>query len=196
MMHQLISAIDESSDTTMSQDDGSSSSSGGRRGLPLDPSERNDTTTIAISDDSNSDSSNTRAAVLDGKDDQASTSSMSSPWREVVERCRTHPHEAAHLDRRGGSCLHAACVKNPPECVITAILQACRRTKTVLERDKSGRTPLMISISCNARLQVIETLLKNSQRAARVHDHLGNLPLHLACSRYHLRGESNNDELE
>jgi hypothetical protein len=106
-------------------------------------------------------------------------------WTTVLERCASHPHEAAHLDRRGGSCLHAACAKDPPILVVKSILQACRRNgEVVLERDKSGRTPLLIAISCSARLPVIETLLQSSQRSATVHDHLGHLPLHLASSGY------------
>jgi ankyrin repeat protein len=111
--------------------------------------------------------------------------SNEATWGRVLSRCQSHSHEAAHLDRRGGSCLHAACSKNPPVSVVQAILQACRRNgEVVLERDKSGRTPLMIAISSSADLELIETLLKSSQRAASVRDHLGHLPLHLASIRF------------
>jgi hypothetical protein len=106
-------------------------------------------------------------------------------WSSIEERCRTHPHEAAHLDRRGRTCLHAACAKKPPVSTIQAILQACgRHGETILERDKHGRTPLTIAISSNADLEVIATLLEKSPKAASVNDHLGHLPLHLACAGY------------
>jgi hypothetical protein len=106
-------------------------------------------------------------------------------WISIEERCRTHPHEAAHLDRRGRTCLHAACAKKPPVSTIQAILQACgRHGETILERDKHGRTPLTIAISSNADLEVIAALLEKSPKAASVNDHLGHLPLHLACAGY------------
>ena len=106
-------------------------------------------------------------------------------WNQIEERCRTHPHEAAHLDRRGRTCLHAACAKKPPVSTIQAILQACgRHGETILERDKHGRTPLTIAISSNADLEVIAKLLEKCPKAASVNDHLGHLPLHLACEGY------------
>jgi ankyrin repeat protein len=106
-------------------------------------------------------------------------------WNQIEERCRTHPHEAAHLDRRGRTCLSAACAKKPPVSTIQAILQACgRHGETILERDKHGRTPLTIAISSNADLEVIATLLEKCPKAASVNDHLGHLPLHLACEGY------------
>ena len=109
--------------------------------------------------------------------------SVEEDWSDIIERCKSHPHEAAHLDRRGGSCLHAVCAKNPPIAVVSALLQACRRSgDIILERDKSGRTPLMIAINSNSNLSVIDSLLKSCQRAATVHDHSGHLPLHLASS--------------
>jgi hypothetical protein len=106
-------------------------------------------------------------------------------WESIEGRCRTHPHEAAHLDRRGRTCLHAACAKKPPVSTVLAILEACgRHGDTILERDKHGRTPLTIAISSNADLEVIAKLLEKSPKAATAPDHLGHLPLHLACAGY------------
>lgn len=50
-----------------------------------------------------------------------------------------------------------------------------------LERDKHGRTPLTIAICSNASVSVVDLLLRANPKAASVHDHLGHLPLHLAC---------------
>jgi hypothetical protein len=114
---------------------------------------------------------------------QVNTVKESSQWRAIQLRSQTHPDEAGRLDRRGRTCLHAACAKKPPSAVVTAIIAACG-PQTVLERDNHGRTPLAIAISSNASLMVIERLLEANEQAARVGDHLGQLPVHLACGGY------------
>ena len=50
-----------------------------------------------------------------------------------------------------------------------------------MERDKHGRTPLVLAISSNADYPVIEYLVSVRPQAATVSDHLGQLPLHIAC---------------
>lgn len=108
-----------------------------------------------------------------------------SQWKSILRRCETHPQEAGLLDRRGRNCLHAACSKTPSLEVVQAILKACgRHGDIVLERDKNGRTPLSIAVSSNNDLEVIERLVICHNRAVNVGDHLGNLPLHLACAKY------------
>ena len=114
-----------------------------------------------------------------------SNSGEARNWHNIEDRCRTHPHEADHLDRRGRTCLHAACAKKPPVTAVECLLRACgKRGETILERDKHGRTPLLIGIASNACLPVISLLLQSAPKAAAVHDHLGQLPLHLACAFY------------
>jgi hypothetical protein len=121
----------------------------------------------------------------DDDDDDDDDQVVEEVWQPILERCLSHPHEAAQLDRRGGSCLHTVCSKHPPISVVRAILSACgRMTKVVWERDKSGRTPLIIAISCHANLELIQTLLDSNLRAASVPDHWGRLPLHWASSSY------------
>ena len=105
-------------------------------------------------------------------------------WRAIQLRCQTHPHEASRLDRRGRTCLHAACAKKPTLAVVNAIIEACDGPNVAVERDKHGRTPLAIAISFNASLAVIGRLLEANPEAARIDDHLGHLPLHLACAGY------------
>lgn len=110
---------------------------------------------------------------------------LQNQWRRVQLRCETHPFEAGCLDRRGRTCLHAACAKKAPLAAINSILAACgRHGEAVLERDKHGRTPLAIAISSNSSLSVISRLIKTCHRAAAVGDHNGHLPIHLACSGY------------
>lgn len=104
-------------------------------------------------------------------------------WAAVLDRVHSHPQEAAHLDRRGRTALHAACAKRrPPLRVIQALVEACgRHGETIMERDKHGRTPLVLAISSNADYPVIEYLVSERPQAATVNDHLGQLPLHIAC---------------
>jgi len=104
-------------------------------------------------------------------------------WNAIQLRCQTHPEEASRLDRRGRTCLHAACAKKPPLAAIHALVKACNNT-FLLDYDNHGRSPLHIAISSNASLDVIEFLLESEMRAASMQDHLGRLPLHLACIGY------------
>jgi Ankyrin repeat len=117
-------------------------------------------------------------------------SSLSPEWRVVELRCKSHAHEVALLDRRGRSCLHAACAKKPPVSTVEAILKAnttgtskssAASSAILLQRDKHGRTPLLIAIASHADLPVIAFLLQKSHEAGAVSDHLGNSPLMLAC---------------
>lgn len=115
------------------------------------------------------------------------TPNTEAAWKEIEARCkvksRAH-HEASHYDRRGRTCLHAACAKKPPLFAIRALLDALKATEdsAILEkRDKHGRTPLLIAIADNADLAVISFLLQECPKAATVSDHSGFLPLMLAC---------------
>lgn len=63
-----------------------------------------------------------------------------------------------------------------------------------LERDKHGRTPLTIAICSNASISVVDLLLRANPKAASVHDHLGHLPLHLACGAAAGYGEEEYDD--
>jgi len=124
---------------------------------------------------------------------------MDEHWIKLLERCKTHPQETRLLDRRGRNCLHAVCTKNPPLKIINAMLEASSATanrishRSILEeRDKNGRTPLSIAVSCNNSIEVIQRLVHNNPYAVNGSDHLGNLPLHLACDF----SKNNNNNLD
>lgn len=104
-------------------------------------------------------------------------------WNAIQLRCQTHAEEATRLDRRGRSCLHAACAKKPPLNAIHSLVTASD-DDILLKTDNHGRTPLAISISSNAPFEVIQFLLASEPKAAKKEDHLGRLPLHLACIGY------------
>lgn len=154
-------------------------------GRPIRPVPPNSETLVmhqwiaAIGNSSPFSSSSTRATP----EREGNTTTPS--WEDIIARCETHPFEAAHLDRRGRTCLHAACAKKPPLAAVHAILQACgRHGETVLEKDKHGRTPLILAVCSNADLAVISLLLTKCPKATMYSDHLGDLPLHLACGNY------------
>jgi len=201
--------------------------------------EENETTSVGVSlheliaSIGSSSSSSSRAVPsvsdFDDEDCDEDVDNVGERWREVVERCNSHPDEILVKDRRGRTCLHAvaaaaACVRtqktNAPQAVVVdtmlsmAVLAAAaaptrqehqRQQKDredeclaelLAQKDKHGRTPLSIAISCGADTGVIELLLsgpsshsRNTAAAAAVaakvaaaNDHLGYLPLHLACS--------------
>lgn len=100
-------------------------------------------------------------------------------WTRILERCSSHPKEVVLLDRRGRTCLAAACTKKPPAEVVQALLKECHFGADCL-RDKHGRTPLAIAINANASLEVI-TKLVSRRKVITISDHGGNAPLHLAC---------------
>uniref|UniRef100_A0A7S1VTF7 Uncharacterized protein n=1 Tax=Grammatophora oceanica TaxID=210454 RepID=A0A7S1VTF7_9STRA len=119
----------------------------------------------------------------------AVAATLEKRWREIQLRCQMNPKEAIVLDRRGRTCLHAVCAKRPPVAVVNALLKACG-SDTILTLDKHGRTPLTIAITSNASLPVMGKLLEACPMAAKAHDHMGLLPLHLACHGHCPDGEN------
>mmetsp|Transcript_18492 Transcript_18492/g.26106 ORF Transcript_18492/g.26106 Transcript_18492/m.26106 type:complete len:560 (-) Transcript_18492:11-1690(-) len=113
----------------------------------------------------------------------------SSKWSAVLERCKSHPKEVIRSDRRGRTCLSAACAKDPTVEVVQALLRECHFGTDAL-RDKHGRTALGIAISSHASLEVIEKLASRG-RTVTVSDHGGNAPLHLACMNNYRYGVEN-----
>lgn len=102
-------------------------------------------------------------------------------WDTVVDRCHSHPSEVTRLDRRGRTCLSAACAKNAPPTVIKSMLpEACRLGHDAFLRDKTGMTAMTVSISKSASLEVVRLLMRNASLVT-TSDHRGNTPLHLAC---------------
>jgi len=111
------------------------------------------------------------------------TAAQNLRWKEISQRCESHPHEAARLDRRGRTCLHAACAQQPPVNIVKVLIKACGRGGEALtDRDKHGRTPLAIAIASGASLDVFRLLLQTNTRAVQVEDSYYNYPLDLACA--------------
>ena len=123
-------------------------------------------------------------------------------WNEIVARCQTNPEEIVFRDHRGRTCVHLLCCCKipPPVSVLHAILQAIDDSKTTWDstqqlltnRDAHGRTPLVLAIANTAPLSLIEALLEHCPQAATIQNHLGQYPLHLACSSATLRGSTSN----
>ena len=101
-------------------------------------------------------------------------------WNIIMKQSIDYPEEVAELDRRGRSCLSAACAFDPPACVIESMMEACR-FGIESNPDKTGHTALHIAIRNNASIGVIQALLR-SPRILDVSDHRGNTALHLACT--------------
>jgi len=101
-------------------------------------------------------------------------------WHQIKIRSLEHPEEVTELDRRGRSCLSAACANDPPASVVEIMVDACR-FGIECSPDKTGHTALHIAINSHASMEVVQALLK-SRRMLHVADHRGNTALHLAAS--------------
>eukprot|EP00550_Attheya_septentrionalis_P013570 CAMPEP_0198305938 /NCGR_PEP_ID=MMETSP1449-20131203/58161_1 /TAXON_ID=420275 /ORGANISM="Attheya septentrionalis, Strain CCMP2084" /LENGTH=621 /DNA_ID=CAMNT_0044008483 /DNA_START=301 /DNA_END=2166 /DNA_ORIENTATION=+ len=108
----------------------------------------------------------------------AARSKLSRAWRDVKLRAWSNPEEANRLDRRGRTCLHAACARKPPLDVVKVLIQACDNDDAA---DNHGRTPLAIAIAQSASIWVVMMLLASNTAASRLSDRNNKFPLHLAC---------------
>lgn len=120
---------------------------------------------------------------LDNAD--SDTTTVSCGWKDIVDRCRSHPKEVSMVDGRGRTCLSLACARNPPLAVVETMLAASPTSRWRFRphhelRDKTGWTAMTIAITNNASLEVIR-LLATQQDLVNTPDHYGNTPLHLAC---------------
>ena len=99
-------------------------------------------------------------------------------WRDVIERVRTHPHEAEIQGNFGQTALHVACYRFPPLGAVEAILKA--RPGCTLKKNLSDETPLHLATE-HASEAVQIAILKAGPEAAAMRDKYGDAPLHLAC---------------
>lgn len=109
--------------------------------------------------------------------------SCTEDWQDVLVRARCYPHEIAEVDRRGRTALHAALAKQPPLSVVEVLLEYSTALLDI--RDNHARTPLITAMQARAVLPIMRRLIERCPQAALIPDHLGNLPLHLACATYH-----------
>lgn len=108
------------------------------------------------------------------------------------------------LDSRGRSALSRACADPDIQLSsISSLLSNCRFGSDA-SRDKNGKTALHIAIQSQCRVEIIEELVcrrfQKSQRsscwgnksmAIMTPDHLGDLPLHMACRNKYRHGVAN-----
>lgn len=111
---------------------------------------------------------------------------LKKEWTGATQRTNSFPDEAATwIVTKGfnGTLrflpLHKACVLQPPEGVIEALIAA--HPEGAKSRDQDGWLPLHCACFYGASESVINTLLVASPRGAQCKDDEGRLPLHYAC---------------
>lgn len=111
---------------------------------------------------------------------------QSRNWDAVLRRCSTHPQEIKTVeDSSGDTPLHNACRLNPPQEIITALLEVAG------DVNQQGATPLHVAASHRCSAQVIKILVQavpNRDKHKRWKKPLtlsltkqGRTPLHYAC---------------
>jgi len=113
-------------------------------------------------------------------------------WSDVIERVRTHPHEAAVQGNFGQTALHVASYRYPPLGAVEAILAARPECTTLV--NNSGETPLHLATD-HSEEDVQLAILQCGPKAASMRDKYGDTPLHLACSSGDATSERFVDEL-
>ena len=113
-------------------------------------------------------------------------------WSDVIERVRTHPHEAAVQGNFGQTALHVASYRYPPLGAVEAILAARPECTTLV--NNSGETPLHLATD-HSEEDVQLAILRCGPKAASMRDKYGDTPLHLACSSGDATSERFVDEL-
>jgi ankyrin repeat protein len=118
---------------------------------------------------------------------------LKKDWKAAASRARDFPAEAAtwivtkgfHGNLRFLP-LHKACVLQPPDFVVTALLAA--HPKAAESSDQDGWLPLHCACFYGGSEKVIDALLQAHSSAAQYKDDDGRLPLHYAC----LKGSTSN----
>lgn len=116
---------------------------------------------------------------------------LKKDWKAAAKRADAFPEESATwIVTKGfnGNLrflpLHKACVLNPPESIITALLEAYKQGSE--DKDQDGWLPVHCACFYGASESVINALLIANPRGAHAKDDEGRLPLHYAC----LKGSS------
>ena len=111
---------------------------------------------------------------------------LKKDWKMVVKRAIAFPEEASTwIVTKGfnGNLrflpLHKACVLQPPENVITTLLNAYM--DGIDDKDQDGWLPIHCACFYGAGEAVINTLLNANPKGAQSKDDEGRLPLHYAC---------------
>lgn len=108
-------------------------------------------------------------------------------WRTLREKLvagtiDSNIYDVMNIENSGETILHAVCRKNPPEDIVTKIVNAF--PKTVSQLNESDQYPIHVASQCGALPKIIKKLYKNCPDAACRCDVAGKTPLHLACEHY------------
>jgi hypothetical protein len=111
-------------------------------------------------------------------------------WTTVLTRLASNPLEAekdlqvqtrgGFMSQRGFTPLHYACERQPPEDVISHLLEA-HPGAAVKRCLPGGCLPLHIACTWYGSADAVSALLSADPSTAMATDELGNLPLHSAC---------------
>jgi ankyrin repeat protein len=111
---------------------------------------------------------------------------MKKDWKAVSERIISHPDEVSTwIVTKGfnGNLrflpLHKACVLQPPQPIVDALLKAYEQGAA--SKDQDGWLPIHCACFYGASESVIHTLLLANPKGAQSKDDEGRLPLHYAC---------------
>jgi ankyrin repeat protein len=111
---------------------------------------------------------------------------LKKDWKAAVKRAAAFPEEAATwIVTKGfnGNLrflpLHKACVLQPPEIIITALLDAYKQGAQ--DKDQDGWLPVHCACFYGANDAIINALLVAYPKGAHSKDDEGRLPLHYAC---------------
>jgi len=111
---------------------------------------------------------------------------LKKDWKAVAKRAAAFPEEAATwIVTKGfnGNLrflpLHKACVLQPPEHAVAALLQAYPDAANC--RDQDGWIPAHCACFYGADESIVNALMHTYAAGAQAKDHEGRLPLHYAC---------------
>jgi ankyrin repeat protein len=111
---------------------------------------------------------------------------LKKDWKAAIKRAAAFPDEAATwIVTKGfnGNLrflpLHKACVLQPPESVIAALLDAYKQGAE--DKDQDGWLPVHCACFYGADEAIINALLTSNPKGANSKDDEGRLPLHYAC---------------
>ena len=111
---------------------------------------------------------------------------MKKDWKAVSERAKSNPEEAVTWIATKGYNgnlrflpLHKACVLQPPEHVIEALIKAY--PDAIKSRDQDGWLPIHCACFYGAAALIVKLLLDAYGKCAQLKDDEGRLPLHYAC---------------
>lgn len=107
-------------------------------------------------------------------------------WNDVVARAKSHPQEAATFIVTKGFNgnlrflpIHKACVLQPPEDVVDALLKSYPDGAKASDQD--GWLPIHCACFYGAGDKVISSLMAEFPKGSQSKDDEGRLPLHYAC---------------